>query len=59
MTGRWRLAALFAVQALALIYMIADRQWTLARGTPVLAAVGGEPFRFRRFDPVYVLLRRA
>ena len=85
MTGRWRLAALFAVQALALIYMIADRQWTLALGTPVvlatqpvdprslfsgdyvrlrydisrleLAALGGE-HEFRRFDLVYVRLRR-
>jgi uncharacterized membrane-anchored protein len=84
MTQPWRLAVLFAVQALALIYMIADRQWTLARGTPVvlatqpvdprslfsgdyvrlrydisrldLAALGGG--QFRRFDPVYVLLRR-
>jgi uncharacterized membrane-anchored protein len=37
-SGAWRLVLLFAVQALALVYMIADRQWTLARGTPVVLA---------------------
>lgn len=85
MSWRWRLGVVFAVQALALIYMIGDRQWTLARGTPVvletepfdprslfsgdyvrlrykisrldLEQLGGER-EFRRFDPVYLLLRR-
>lgn len=31
-----RLILVFAVQALALVYMVAERQWTLATGTPVV-----------------------
>lgn len=32
----WRIAAVFGIQALALVYMIADRQWTLTTGTPIV-----------------------
>lgn len=32
----WRIAAVFGLQALALIYMIADRRWTLVTGTPIV-----------------------
>src|SRR5438105_7478422 len=32
----WRLAAVFLLQAVALVYIVADRQWLLANGTPIV-----------------------
>ncbi len=32
----WRIAAVFGIQALALICMVADRQWTLMTGTQIV-----------------------
>jgi uncharacterized membrane-anchored protein len=36
MSLRTRLAVVFALHALVLLYMIGDRQWTLTTGTPVV-----------------------
>ncbi len=52
----WRLVVVFAIQAAALLYMIADRHWTLVNGTPVILET--EPVDPRSlFSGDYVALR--